>query len=153
MIDCLNIENNAQFIFLMILFLNGFIFIITIIIIIIAQLDEDHNKQSVFVEQEEMDIGPHVLENIVPSVVMLPPANLIPVPVSVAVAESVRMQQQQQQNPVVSVTPATPPVVRPNQLTITSPVRPAPALAPTTDNTSVHAFGDVSANRLSASPG
>lgn len=119
-------------------------------------LDQDHNKQSsVFVEQEDMDIGPQTTESIVPTTLLLPApkASLIPEPV-------VRMNTattttSQTAHVVVSVTPATPPttvakpaVIRPNQLNITSPMRPATSLVHTADT-----FGDVSASRRSASPG
>lgn len=103
-------------------------------------VDQDHKKKSVLVEQEEMDIGsPN--ESIVPNSPNSLPPLFIP---------DIRMQQ----NPVVSVTPASPSttaktmVIRPNKLNIQCPVRPANNL-----QTDYDMFSDVTATRLSASPG
>lgn len=128
-------------------------------------LDQDHTKQSVFVEQEEMEIGPHIPENLVPYSNRNQPLSpvysnhLIPEPV----LHLQQLQQQSTQPPVVSITPATPgtpsisspgipatpttavKVVRPTQLSL------RPAVPLHADSSTV--FGDVNANRLPASPG
>lgn len=125
-------------------------------------LDQDHTKQSVFVEQEEMEIGPHIPANLVPYSNQNQPLSpvysnhLIPEPV-------LHLQQQKNQTPIVSITPATPgtpgipspgisatptiavKVVRPTQLSL------RPAVPLHADSSTV--FGDVNANRLPASPG